>query len=207
MDGQRLPQFFKDIVEATRLDARARGPRIPVHWIALPDDGATELAPLDDADVRREQLPHARRAIPRYQRHFPGLSRRVQSAQEPQEVRRVRRRPDFHADRIRDPPEELDVCVVQLPRAVAYPEEVRRRVVVFLLRPAVVIGASRWLLVVRRGRHFHQSRQTLFILEQETLVACEQVDGIKLVALVCTDSVHEADHVLKEAHCRRVFSF
>ena len=195
VDLERLLQLREDVVEAARLDARARRARVAVHGVALPDDAALVLAALDGADVVGQELAHLVGAVARDERDLAHLAARVQGAEQLQQVRDGRGGPDLDADGVGDAAEELDVGVVDLAGAVADPDEVGR---------GVVVLHARALARERVGRVLHTARQALLVLEQQALVAGEEVDGGDLGALVGADGVAEADHVGKETHGLRV---
>lgn len=124
VDAQRLLQLAEDVAEAPGLDAGGRAPRVAVHRVALPHHAPLVLRVLDRADVRGKQRSHARGAVACYQGYLARLAGGVEGAQELEEVLCWRGGADLDADRVRYPPEELDVPALDLPRAVADPEEV-----------------------------------------------------------------------------------
>lgn len=132
MDAQRLLQLAVDVVEASRLDARGGGEGVAVHGVALPDDAAAVLGVLDGADVLREEVADLGGAVARDEGDLAGLARGVEGAEEGEEVRRRGAGADLDANGVGDAAEELDVGMVDLARAVADPDEVRRGVVVLL---------------------------------------------------------------------------
>lgn len=134
VDAQRLLQLAVDVVEASRLDARGGGEGVAVHGVALPDDAAAVLGVLDGADVLREEVADLGGAVARDEGDFAGLARGVEGAEEGEQVRGRGAGADLDADGVGDAAEELDVGVVDLARAVADPDEVRRGVVVLLGR-------------------------------------------------------------------------
>ena len=85
-------------------------------------------------------------------------------------------RPELHADRVADVPEQLDVGAVELPGALADPDEVRRDVV---RRLGARVDAGHRVLVV----------------EQQPLVAGVEVDPVELVG-VGADGLHEGQRPL-----------
>ncbi len=94
------------------------------------------------------------------------------------QVRGRRRRTNLDADGVCDAAEELDMRVVDLPRAITNPEEVRRGVVVLLLallgfprQAQLQCGLLLWIL--------HQAGQGLLVFQEEALMAGEQVDSVE----------------------------
>ena len=65
-----------------------------------------------------------------YRRSQSGTQQIILTVQEPHELLSLHARTDLDADRVPDPAEVLDVRAVELPRAVADPEEVSGGVVV-----------------------------------------------------------------------------
>lgn len=131
MDAQGLLQLVVNVVEAAGLDASLGRQGVSVHGVALPDDAAAVLGVLDGADVLGQQVSDLGGAVAGDQCDFARLALRVQGAQQVEQVGHGRGGADFDANGVGDAAEELDVRVVQLASAVADPEEMRRRVVVF----------------------------------------------------------------------------
>lgn len=195
VDGEGLLQLAEDVVEAARLDAAADGARVAVHGVALPDDGAAVLAALDGANVRGEELAHLGGAVARDEGHLADLAGRVNGAQQLEQVRDGRRGADLDADGVGDAAEELDVRVVNLARAVADPDEMRRGVVVLVLLR---------LALGRVAGHRQQPGQALLVLEEEALVARVNVHGLEVAGLVGANGAHEAQGLGQEADRLRV---
>ena len=132
VDGEGLAQLSEDVSELSGFDASRCGARVAMHWIALPHNAACVLAPLDDADMRGQKVAHFRGTVASYERDLTDLPRRIERAQQGQDVRGGGCWADFHTDGILDAPEVLNVRAVDLPCAIPNPEEVRRGVIVRL---------------------------------------------------------------------------
>lgn len=132
VDAQRLLELLVNVVEATSLDAGARRQGVAVHGVALPDDAAAVLGVLDGADVPGQELGNLASAVAGDEGNLASLALRVEGAQQGQEIVGGRRGPDLDADGVGNASEELDVGMVELPCAVADPQEMGRRVVVIL---------------------------------------------------------------------------
>src|SRR5690349_17198360 len=136
-----------DAVHHAGLVPGGGGHGIPVHGIATPDDLAA-LA-LDRADQGRQVLLDLLGTHARNQRQAAGLVLRVEHVDELEQVGGIEARSAFHADRVLDAAEELDVRAVRLPRAVADPEHVRGAIVPVARRR---IDARQRLLVRQQQR-------------------------------------------------------
>lgn len=87
MDLQRLLQLTEDILEPPRLDhggasirvRDGRVPPVPVHGVALPDDGVA--GGLDRADVRGEVGGDLGGAVARDEDHFADLAGGVENGE------------------------------------------------------------------------------------------------------------------------------
>jgi hypothetical protein len=90
-----------------------------------------------------------------------GFVFRIEDVDQAQEIVLRQARTALEAERILDATAELDMRAVQLPRAVADPEEVRRRVV-----PVATRGID--------------SRHRLLVAEQQRLVAGVEIRGAQL---------------------------
>lgn len=166
-----------------------------MHGVTLPDDCARVLGVLDGADVLGEEVADLAGAVAGDEGDFARFPVRVEGAEEVEDVGERGRGPDLDADGVGDAAEELDVGVVDLAGAVADPEEVRRGVVVGL--------AGR-----RRGRRghggvLHVARQGLLVLEEEALVAGEELDRVE-AGLAGLDGLEEAQGALDAARDGRV---
>lgn len=213
VDAQGLLELRVDVVEAAGLDAGVGGEGVAVHGVALPDHGAAVLGVLDGADVLGQEVADAGGAVAGYEGDLTRLAGRVEGAEEGEDVGGWGRGADFYADGVGDAAEELDVGVVDLARAVADPEEVRRGVVV-LLYGAVLAGddAAAVVLVGKPGRGggggdaglgrdggeagpLEEAGEGLLVLEQEALVAGEELDGLE-PRLARVDDAEEAEGLL-----------
>ena len=202
VDTQRLLQLREDIAELACLDTARHGLRVAVHGIALPDDGAGVLRVFDGADVCRQEGGDLAGAVTRDERDLAGLAVGVQGAQHGKQVSRRGGRADLHADGVGDAAEVFNVCVVDLACAVADPEEVGRGVVVFLLGRGGRFGR------VGAGRGVvEQASQRFFVLEKQTLVRGEELDGRELLVLVGANGMHETEHFLNAVNGYLVLGF
>ena len=125
VDAQGILQLGVNVVEAAGLDAGGGGDGVAVHGVALPDDAAAVLGALYGADVLGEEVAHAVGAVASDEGDLAGLAVWVEGAQQGEEVVDWCRGADLDADGVGDAAEELDVRVVDLPGAVADPDEVR----------------------------------------------------------------------------------
>ena len=103
----------------------------------------------DRADQRRQLRLDLVGAHARDEGEPPGLVLRVEPVDQAQQVGRIEARPAFHAERILDAAQELDMGAVELARAVADPQEMRRAVVPVAARR---IDAGHRLLVGQQQR-------------------------------------------------------
>lgn len=116
-------------------------PLWPDCWTALMCAGsflsicATVSVSTKMTSTSKEAMTHQVRAVPTDQRDLARLLVRVDNPQQPHELVRFHRRPDFDPDRVPQSAEELDVRAVERARAVANPDGVGRgAVVAFLAR-------------------------------------------------------------------------
>jgi hypothetical protein len=177
-----------------------------VHGVALPDDAAAVLGVLDGADVLGQEGGDFGGAVARDERDLARLAGRVEGAQEGEQVLGGRRGADLDADRVGDAAEELDVRVVELARAVADPDKVRRGVVVFLaglftaaagdgLDGGREAGGSAGPADAGVRGLLEEARQGLLVLEQEALVAGVELDRLELAG-AGVDDLEEAQRLL-----------
>ena len=131
------------------------------------------------AQERRQQLTHVLGAHPRVEGEAAGDAQRIEALAELDGVGGRRGRPELDADRVVHAGEELDVRAVELPRALADPEQVRG---------AVVPVAGQRV----------PARQPLLVVEQQTLVARVDVDLVEaaLVREVDPARGHERERAL-----------
>lgn len=161
-------------------------------------------------DMRPQQPRHFRLAVPSDQGDLAHLAVRIDHVQDPHELLCVRAGPDFDADGILEPAKVLDVRPLELSRAVADPEEVRRGVVpcfavvilIPTLIPVLIGGGGRRrrgltsimaMMIVRRSSE--PSRQSLFVLQEQALVAGVEIHCVKLSGRVGPDGLHESKRV------------
>ena len=160
-----------------------------MHGVRDPDHGVAGL--LDGLDVSRQALLDLPHAVARDERHLPVLpvgvhnytcttdsvppthvpTARQLTLEQPDELVGLHARADLDPNRVPDPTEVLDVRAIELPRAVADPQEVRRGVVVRPRRRrarAVVEIARR-----EGGRDRELTRHRLFEVQHQALVAAE----------------------------------
>ncbi len=121
---EEAADLAQDGVEPAGLAAVAGRDGVAVHRVAEPHHFGPGLAHRpQQAGEPGLQLFHAHAAD---QRQPPGLVGRVQPVDEAQQIVGLGRGPDLEADRIADAAHEFDMGAVELARAVADPEEMRR---------------------------------------------------------------------------------
>src|SRR6266511_1131381 len=148
------------VLEVAGLVAVLRLVRVPVHRVAHPRHRRAVVA--DRLQQRRQPVADPARTHPGDEREPALLALRVQPVDQRADVVRCRRRPDLHADRVAQRGEQLDVRAVQLPGALADPEQVPGR-------PVRRLGAG-----VDPG-------QRVLVLQDQRLVAGVEVDGVELL--------------------------
>src|SRR6266576_653275 len=127
VDCEGAVQLIEDAVEDPRLVTGGGGDRVAVHRVDAPHDLATFA--LHGADQGRQFCLDLVGAHARDQREVAGVVRRVELANQPQHLVGLGGRAASHADRVLDSAQEFDMRAVELLRAVAEPDEMRRAVV------------------------------------------------------------------------------
>ena len=122
---EEAADFGQDAVERPRLVAVRRLDDVAVHRVAAPHH-RMPLA-LHRADQLGQPGLDLVVAVARDQRHPPGHAARVERVEQAQQRVGLEARPAFHADRIADAAQELDMRATLEARAVADPQHVRRR--------------------------------------------------------------------------------
>src|SRR5688500_17616160 len=116
----------QDVVERSRFVAALGLARIAVHRIGDPEHAAPGA--LHRGEDTRQAIGDACRAHTRDEHDLAGLVLGAEHLEQAHDVVRLGARADLHADRILDPAEELDVCALELARALADPRKVSREV-------------------------------------------------------------------------------
>jgi hypothetical protein len=140
-----------------------------VHRVADPRD--LRAARGDLLHERGQVVAYAPGAHPDDEREAARLALRVERVDQGQGVLGGRRRAELDPDRVADVPHELHVRAVELPGALADPQEVRRD-------------------VVRQARTRVDAGQGALVVEQQRLVAGVDVDPVELLR-VGARGVHE----------------
>ncbi len=151
---EELTHLGQDPIERPGLVAGTRGDGVAMHRIAYPDHGPPLLA--HPAQQRRQLVRDLVRPHAHDQRQPPCLVIRVQDINQPDQVIGLERWTALQAQRVLHPAQKLDMRAVDLPRAVANPQQMGRHVV-----------------PVPRRRV--DPRQRLLIGQQQRLVTGEEV--------------------------------
>ncbi len=93
------------------------------------DHTTVTLLALDRADQRRQEVADLVGAHAADQRQPARLVVRVEDVDQPHQIVGLPGRAAFEAERVLDAAEELDMAVIELARAVADPDQMRRAVV------------------------------------------------------------------------------
>src|SRR6516162_9336033 len=125
VDRKEAPHLRQDAVERPGLVASGRGDGIAVHRIARPHHDPS-LA-FHRAKQSRQLFGDLVGAEPGNQRQPSRLVVGIEQVDQLDQLVRLHRRAAFQADRILDAAKIFDVSVVELPRAVADPDEMARR--------------------------------------------------------------------------------
>lgn len=201
VDAEGLLKFAVDVVEAASFDTGRGGQGVAVHRIALPDNAAAVLRVLDSADVLGQQAGNLAGTVSCDESNLARLAGRIESAQQVQKIRGWGCGANLDANGVSNTAEELNMGVVELARSVADPDKVSRRVVVFLcFMGSRTCGGRR--MRRRRARPaagriggglLKKTCQGLFVLEEEALMAGEELNALKLAGAGVDD--------LQEAQC------
>ena len=127
---------------------------IAVHRVTQPDRSSARLA--DGLNQSGEATSDLSRAMTDNQCQPPGLALRIEPVAKREQFARPQRWPAFHPDRIGDPAEEFDMGTINLPSAVADPQEMSRPA-----PPASVYAAANQRLLVGQEQRFMACEQRI----------------------------------------------
>src|SRR5487761_2040875 len=127
MHGEEPSNLSEHVIEVPGLAAIFGGEGVPVHWVALPDHHVAGIG--DRPQYRRKASRYVCNPKSSDQRQPPGDALRVEPFAELQCLVRGCGRSEFYADWILHAREKFDMRAIDLARAFADPEHVRRAVV------------------------------------------------------------------------------
>ena len=154
---EEAAHLVDDVVEATRLVAGGRRDAVAVHRVGDPQRGGARVA--HGLEQRRQRVADLARAHARDEREPAGLAVRVELVDQLERRLGRRRRAELHADGVADLREVVDVRAVEVARALADPQEVRRR-------------------VVRRAGARVDARHRPLVVHEQALVAGVELDAL-----------------------------
>lgn len=134
-----------------------------MHWITGPDNGMSRL--LHSLDVPGKVLVDLINTVASDEGDLSWALVGIQDVQKVNQLLGLHAGSTLDSNRVLDSSEVLDVCAVELSCPVTNPDKVSSDVVVFLLCRVCGVG--------------HEASQGLFVLEQETLVGCKDVDSVE----------------------------